>query len=506
MTQQLQPGGMCPAITSVRCKMERVAFPKDEDQCYLAKKAAFAIWAPKAGINKNGAAFSLKQAVMSGLIRVEERIHDWLWQYKAEVVFFMRGYNVPLPMLANSEARRTKYAGNLPHSESPFSHLTNADKSKFGVTGIRRPDIILVKNKQLRWPGREGQYFDGSVHPDNLKMLIEVKFPGDTLKKGQEIDYEIIATQARFGVFVVEDNRDSKEWETLSAEAKAAERENIKQHLSQFSRSIIPPAIEGLASSLPVPIPGYTGIEQLLLKNIPLVSERQWQYEPIFSLWLAVRHTAIPAMIALSSEKEPSFLERVEQYYDQSARFVSESVTYAKNAIVRSWEWTWDLTASGFNYLSDKTRAALAACGAWFRESGQWIADEIIDPVTKKLSYAIHWVSEKTGEIVRLTEAKIKEAVETVYKYTDLTIDALKQVDWYQIAADLGNGTIQLMVKIGEEIIIIIEKIIVVAAIVLLAGLIIWVGGIVGGAASAVWATLAAAVTGITALTAATAS
>ncbi|MBD2798913.1 hypothetical protein ID854_00145 [Xenorhabdus sp. M] len=185
---------------------------------------------------------------------------------------------------------------------------------------------------------------------------------------------------------------------------------------------------------------------------------------------------------------------------------MQDGFTYTKDKIVHSWEWTWDLTASGFNYLTDKTREALAACGAWFRESGKWVADEIIDPMTNKLSYAIHWVSEKTGEIIRLTEEKITEAVEMVYQHTDLTIEALKQVDWYQIAADLGNGTVQLTVKLGEEIITLIETIVVVAAIVLLVGLIIWLGSVVGGVASAVWVILTAAAAGMTALTAATAS
>ncbi|WFQ78130.1 hypothetical protein PXH59_00335 (plasmid) [Xenorhabdus sp. SF857] len=111
-------------------------------------------------------------------------------------------------------------------------------------------------------------------------------------------------------------------------------------------------------------------------------------------------------------------------------------------------------------------------------------------------------MSEKTGEIIRLTEAKLKEAVETIYKYTDLTIEALKQVDWYQIAADLGNGTIQFLIKIGEKIVTIVETILVVAAIVLVAALIIWLGSIIGGAAAAIWATLTAIVAGITAVTA----
>ncbi|MEQ1976222.1 VRR-NUC domain-containing protein [Xenorhabdus sp. SGI240] len=503
MTQQLKPGGMCPAITSVHCRMERIEFPKDEDQCYLAKKAALAIWAPKIAIGKKGI-FSLKQAAMSQFIKIEEKVYDWLWPYKAEVTFYMRGNRTPLPKLTASADKKERYSGNLPHSESWFPNLSAQNIIKHGITGFRRPDIILVKNQKIRWPGRDAEYLDGSAHPDNLKILIEVKFPGDSMSEGQEMDYPLIATRERFGIFVVEDNRSSKEWETLSEEAKAAEMDNIRKHVALFGR-LFPPVASGNTTPVPLPIPTHPEIARYIPQNLPLVSEKPWQHKPVFSIWMALSHNqTVPPLITPPSES--AFGERVTEYYSQGVQWVKDGFTYTKDMIVRSWEWTWDLTASGFNYLSDKTRAALAACGAWFRESGQWIADEIIDPVTKKLSYAIHWVSEKTGEIVRLTEAKIKEAVETVYKYTDLTIDALKQVDWYQIAADLGNGTIQLMVKIGEKIITIIETIVVVAAIVLLAGLIIWVGSVAGGVAAAIWATLTAAVAGITALTAATAS
>ncbi|MFC0179754.1 VRR-NUC domain-containing protein, partial [Thorsellia kenyensis] len=62
----------------------------------------------------------------------------------------------------------------------------------------------------LRWPGRAGMDYNDVDHGDNLKMLIEVKFPGDKLSDGQEEDYTLIATDKRFGVLRVEDNRSDK--------------------------------------------------------------------------------------------------------------------------------------------------------------------------------------------------------------------------------------------------------------------------------------------------------
>ncbi|WFQ78129.1 VRR-NUC domain-containing protein (plasmid) [Xenorhabdus sp. SF857] len=381
MVQQLKPGGMCPAITSVHCRMEQIEFPKDEDQCYLVKKAALAIWAPKIVLGKKGY-ISLKQVAMSQFIKIEEKVYDWLWPYKAEVTFYMRDLGAPLPKLATSAENKKLYSGNLPHSQSWFPNLSKQALIDHGITGFRRPDIILVKNKQLRWPGRDATYLDGSTHPDNLKVLIEVKFPGDTMSEGQKRDYPLIATKERFGIFVVEENRNSKEWETMSEAAKAAERENVRKHVALFGR-LLSPAGNGNTSPSPLPIPTHPEIARYMPKHLPLVSEKPWQHTPVFSIWMALSHDKnVPPLIMPPNES--SFEERVKEYYNQGVQWVTDGFTYTKDKVVRSWEWTWNLAASGFNYLSDKTRAALAACGAWFRESGKWIADELIDPVTKK--------------------------------------------------------------------------------------------------------------------------
>ncbi|WP_323868146.1 VRR-NUC domain-containing protein [Xenorhabdus szentirmaii] len=134
-------------------------------------------------------------------------------------------------------------------SSSPIQDII-----KHGITGLRRPDIVLVKNKQLRWPGRDAQYIDGSVHPDNLKVLIEVKFPGDSLTRDQEKDYPLIAGKDRFGLFVVEDNRDSEEWKNQSAEAQAAEMDYIKNHLALFG-GLFPPVGGSHRPPSPAPAP-----------------------------------------------------------------------------------------------------------------------------------------------------------------------------------------------------------------------------------------------------------
>ncbi|CDM92205.1 VRR-NUC domain-containing protein [Xenorhabdus bovienii] len=483
MTQQLESGQMCPAITSVNCTMERIEFPKDEEQCYLVEKAAYAIWAPKTGVNKKGVAYSLRQAVMSGLIRIEERKHEWIWPYKAEVTFLMRGeLKVPLPKLATSKKKKDKYEGNMPQSESFFPNMSKKDIVNFGITGFRRPDIILVKNEQLRWPGRDGIYFDKSTHTDNLKVLIEVKFPGDTLKKDQERDYKLIATKERFGVFKVKDNRDSDEWKNQSAEARDAELAKISNQLLSFGGITFPlnggkppsppvpapePEPEIKPKPSPLPIPAYPGFKRILLDNVPLVSKKPWQPKPVFSVWMALNHgQSVPSLL-------PSPEERVTDYASQSAEWVKDGVAQAKNAVVRSWELTWDMSVSGFNYLSDNLRAALNTFDIWFQETGKWVFNEIVDPVTKTVSYSIQWISDKTGEVFHLTKEKLIEAWQTVCEYTDITLEMLKQVSWTQIVADMDNGQVVLMLAVGETVMTYVEDNVVAAAILLLCGVIV---------------------------------
>lgn len=115
--------------------------------------------------------------------------------------------------MATSDTKRKKYEGNLPHSENPFARPSPEQWLREGVTQMRRPDIILVRDQSNRWPGRN-EGWDGKSVTDNLLRLIEVKFPGDSLSKEQERDYKQIATEERFSVFHVADNRRREERES----------------------------------------------------------------------------------------------------------------------------------------------------------------------------------------------------------------------------------------------------------------------------------------------------
>ncbi|MEK9496333.1 VRR-NUC domain-containing protein [Photorhabdus sp. P32] len=445
-------GKMCPAVTSINCTMEIGIFPADEDPCYLARKAEYALRMPAMIITKLGAIRFLNQVIMSGLIKVEELKHDFLWPYKAEVVFAIRGKkDVPLPMLATSQASKQRYGDNLPQSSNPFARPSADDVEKFGIKRIRRPDIILVKDESLRWPGRNATYFDGSVHPNNLKMLIEVKFPGDSLSKGQETDYIRIATRDHFGVMRVDDSRTEEQKQYDEAWRKHY------QPGSQHYKNPIPlaPLPPGSPPDETLPIPPAEGvpgtIPQPLTKNPPLLSTSPWSFLPSYEDWV----------------------------------ILGQEVA--------------GLTEQGLDYIRNSTRELLAQFGTWFNQAGKWVCEEIIDPITHQVSYAFSWVSEQTGKIVTWTESEIKAQWQTVQQGSDITLEELKNISWMQILKEVGEGMLELVVIIAEVAVVILVTVAVAAALIALVE-------ILAAAAAVSTAALDAVLTILASMTFATAS
>ena len=432
------PGNICPAVTSITCTMERGRFPGDEDPCYLAQKAEIAMRLPLRIVTKAGLVRFLNQLIMSGLIQNEEEKEEYHWPYKAEVVFAM-AYPVPLPMLATSIASKEKYGEDLPQSRNPFARPSREDWIKRKVKRIRRPDIILVKEKTERWPGREATYFDDKFHADNLKMLIEVKFPGDTLSEDQDLDYTLIATESRFGVLRVEDNRTEKQ------------KEYDKQYNAAFSPSaekytLLPPH-QG-EKPLPVPVPPPEGgpgtLPQPLHKNLPLLSTSPWDFMPSVEDWLVLGHE-------VSS-----------------------------------------LAEEGWEYVSESTRQMFHQFGAWVSEKGDWFCQQVLDPVTQQTHYVFSWMSEKTGEIITWSVAQCQDLWRTVLLGSEITLGYLKQIEWVQILSDIGNGTVQLVIHAAVTGAVIIVTLAVAAAVVALVAIVAAAVAAGGAAAAGLFAALAA--------------
>ncbi|NHB90428.1 VRR-NUC domain-containing protein, partial [Photorhabdus tasmaniensis] len=350
--------------------------------------------------------------------------------------------DAPLPMLATSQISKQRYGDNLPQSSNPFARPSAVDAEKFGVKRIRRPDIILVKDEALRWPGRNASYFDGSVHPDNLKMLIEVKFPGDKLSEDQEKDYIQIATRSRFGVMRVSDNR--TEQQKLYDEAW----QKLYQPGSQHYKNPIPLApLPPDDNALPFPTPPEEGvpgtIPQPLTKNPPLVSTSPWSLSLGYEDW-----------VVLGQEVA-------------------------------------GLAENGLNYVRDSTRERLAQFGIWFNQAGKWVCEEIIDPISHQASYAFSWVNEQTGKIVTWTESEIKAQWQTVQQGSDITLEELKSISWMQIFKAVGEGMLEVVVIIAGVAVVILVTLAVAAALIALVEILAAAAAVSAAALATVLAILA---------------
>ena len=159
---------------------------------YLQEKIEYALKAPdivniRLPDGSNTIAL-LKQIVMTLAVRVDERLVNYYWQYKAEVSFDMwpevisNGRNAPIPFLSG----KVEDGPGRRHSLNPFPLGRR-------VGFLRRPDVIIVKNPMDRWPGRSLVDHQGAPHVDNSLRLVEVKFPGDDWGEGQEEAYQKIA-------------------------------------------------------------------------------------------------------------------------------------------------------------------------------------------------------------------------------------------------------------------------------------------------------------------------
>lgn len=156
------------------------------DKGYVAEKAEYALRFPKVTKvrRKDGTSVQalLQQIVVCGAIRADEFLANFYWHYKAEVCFDMRS-RPPKPFL--SSGNRTD-GPNRRHSLNPFPPGYLAGQ-------LRRPDIIIVESALVRWPGLATTDHEGITHADNLRRVVELKFPGDTLYDDQRRAYLLIA-------------------------------------------------------------------------------------------------------------------------------------------------------------------------------------------------------------------------------------------------------------------------------------------------------------------------
>jgi hypothetical protein len=189
-------------VTSISVEKGYARLERATDQGYLDPKLRAASVVPKLIIRTlrgKSTNVNMKQLAVALMIWLDEKDRDYLWYYKAEVTFNVPLSGTPVPVLtANSKDK------NRRHSHNPFGQVIPGAQR-------RRPDIIIVKDKNIRWPGRAATYPTGEAYMDNLSRVVEVKFEGDELSKDQDRDYEKIAGgRERFTVLKVTSYDDTK--------------------------------------------------------------------------------------------------------------------------------------------------------------------------------------------------------------------------------------------------------------------------------------------------------
>jgi hypothetical protein len=324
----------------------------------------------------------LKQLVMSGLIRADEYRWDFRWDYKAEVSFDMN-YLPPKPFLSTS----LSLPNQTPDPDRRHTLTFFPEGNTKGL--LRRPDVIIVKNRGLRWPGLAGPDHEGVMHPDNLERLVEVKFPGDKLLPEQERAYlDIAGDQLHFSVLEISDCRDKNDRER--------DKEYNKEHKpTGFFNPLQWPSLvpskdsESPPSPAPVPVPVYGP-------------------EP----------TPRPAHVESWTQQVQS---AVESLLEEGAQ--------------------------GIRQLSQELQQHLQDAQTWLSTRGEW--------VRRESQKAWEWVSETGGKILRWTDDQLRAIWQEVQRYTDLTLEALREVNWVQLLLDIGKAvaTAVVIIVIGELIV-----------------------------------------------------
>lgn len=360
--------------TSVEGTVQEAPLPNPENKPYLLEKANYAVRFPRLSLktksNGQASGMELKQVVMSGLIRADEYLRDFRWAYKAEVCFDMTRLP-PTPFLSTSGARLGQAPDpNRRHTLIPFPP---------GLTKglLRRPDVIIVKDPALRWPGQAGSDHQGVMHPSNLERVVEVKFPGDELGRGQRSAYvEIAGDEENFSVLEIHDCRDDRE----------RKRDRQLNEYAQPTASRDPllwppmPAPDGAAHPRPAPAP------------VPVYGPRPIPRPAQLESWTQQVREAIDGLL--------------------------------------------EEGAQGIRQLSAEVQQHLEETATWLSNKGQWVRSKAGD--------AWEWVGETAAPVLRWTDEQLRAIWSEVQRYTDLTLEMLRDVDWVQVLIDVGTvvGTV----------------------------------------------------------------
>ncbi|MBH3361535.1 VRR-NUC domain-containing protein [Pseudomonas sp. URMO17WK12:I11] len=396
--------------TSIEGTVKEAPLPSPGDKLYLMEKAEYAIKFPRLSIrsSKSGAINSveLKQVVMSGLIRADEYRFDFSWYYKAEVSFDMR-FLPPKPFLSSSGGVQDL---DRRHSLTPFP-------KGFMAGELRRPDVTIVKDKSVRWPGQAGSDHQGAIHPDKLLRIVEVKFPGDVLHAKQRSDYIVIAgSSKKFSVLEVTDCRDKGERE------KAREfNAQTKPTQAYDSRQWPVPLEQPRKAPAPVPVYGPKATP-----NPAYVEAWTFAHEAVESL----REGGNSAINALSQE--------VRQYMDDASAWLTQQGKWIRQEAGKAWEW-----------LSESTGEVLRWTDEQLRE--MWKQVQLYTDLTLEMLKEIDWVQVLADigitvgtvvVIIAIGAGLVAAGVPAAIVSALVILVRLAQMFWGVFATVLGGGAV----------------------------------------------------------------
>lgn len=75
--------------------------------------------------------------------------------------------------------------------------------------------------------------------------------------------------------------------------------------------------------------------------------------------------------------------------------------------------------------------------------------------VRRESQKAWEWISETGAKVVRWTDEQLRAVWKEVQRYTDLSLELLRQVDWLQVLIDLGiaAATVVVAFAIGAAVV-----------------------------------------------------
>jgi len=325
--------------TSIEGTETEARLPNPSNKPYLMEKANYALRFPRLTLKRMPSGLSsnmeLKQLVMSGLIRADEYLRDFRWDYKAEVCFDMTRLP-PTPFLSTSATRK----GEAPDPDRRHTLIPFPPGLTKGL--LRRPDVIIVKNRGQRWPGQAGPDHHGVMHPDNLERVVEVKFPGDSLLPEQREAYlDIAGGQKRFSLLEIHDCRDDGERErdrqTNNSQQPTAHRNPLKWPLPPL---ITPP------TSAPIPVPVYGP------RPIPKPAHVE--------SWTQQVQEAIDGLLEDGAQGIRQLSAEVQQHLDEAATWLSGKGEWIRSKTEPAWEWVSETGAQVLRWTDEQLRAIWA--------------------------------------------------------------------------------------------------------------------------------------------------